>query len=130
MGRRPTYVFSFMPGVKTVDEQRAKNIKANEQNKKYRKQLGRKLSVTNRMRKYGLTEEQFMNMLREQEFKCATCDASVSPDDTFATHIDHCHSTGAVRGVLCRLCNLALGYARDNPDTLDRMAAYLRKNRN
>lgn len=41
--------------------------------------------------------------------------------------IDHCHTTGAIRGVLCNECNLMLGYAHDGIDRLGMGAAYLRK---
>lgn len=42
-----------------------------------------------------------------------------------ALHFDHCHTTGRFRGWLCHHCNTGLGAARDNPDILRRMIAYL-----
>lgn len=45
-------------------------------------------------------------------------------------HFEHDHETGKFRGWLCRGCNVALGFMRDNPETLDRLAAYLRRNKN
>lgn len=41
---------------------------------------------------------------------------------------DHCHVTGEFRGWLCNGCNTALGQAKDNPDTLRKLAAYLERN--
>ena len=40
---------------------------------------------------------------------------------------DHCHVTGKFRGWICHKCNLALGHAADNPDTLMKLAKYLKK---
>lgn len=42
-----------------------------------------------------------------------------------ATVFDHCHATGMFRGYICSSCNLAIGHARDNPKTLQRMVKYL-----
>lgn len=39
--------------------------------------------------------------------------------------IDHDHKTGAIRGMICRKCNLGLGYFKDSPDALKRAADYL-----
>ena len=39
--------------------------------------------------------------------------------------VDHDHETGKVRGLLCNGCNIAIGYAKDSPETLRRMAAYI-----
>ncbi|MFF3290030.1 endonuclease VII domain-containing protein [Streptomyces sp. NPDC003023] len=45
-----------------------------------------------------------------------------------AVHVDHCHRTGRVRGVLCFNCNSAIGKLGDDPDTLRRAIAYLEGN--
>lgn len=45
-----------------------------------------------------------------------------------AAHVDHCHETGRVRGVLCFNCNSAIGKLGDDPDTLRRATAYLEGN--
>lgn len=56
---------------------------------------------------YGLTEDQTNALFDRFEGKCWNS-ACANP----ATDIDHCHDTGLVRGVLCRRCNLGLGYLR------------------
>ncbi|TGA93187.1 hypothetical protein E2651_35965 [Streptomyces sp. MZ04] len=45
-----------------------------------------------------------------------------------AVHVDHCHETGRVRGVLCFNCNSAIGKLGDDPDTLRRAVTYLEGN--
>lgn len=45
-----------------------------------------------------------------------------------AAHVDHCHETGRVRGVLCFNCNSAIGKLGDDPDIVRRAAAYLEGN--
>ncbi len=76
---------------------------------------------------YGITPEQYEAMLFAQGGKCATCDRvhvdSISGKERL--HVDHCHDTGKVRGLLCHYCNIAAGMLGDNPETLKRIAAYL-----
>lgn len=77
----------------------------------------------NWLKRYGLDEADYARMLQEQASACATCGAEFR--STRDTCIDHCHASGAVRGLLCRWCNLAIGYATDNPTRLKAMARYL-----
>jgi hypothetical protein len=74
----------------------------------------------NLLGRYGLVEADFERMRNEQAGCCAVCD---QPTQKF--HIDHCHDTGKVRGLLCGPCNQGLGFFRDNPDRLMAAAAYL-----
>jgi hypothetical protein len=74
-----------------------------------------------RLTRYGVTQEMFDQMVADQNNLCAVCDAEMTPP-----HVDHDHTTGVVRGLLCRSCNWALGHFYDDPDRLDRAAAYLR----
>lgn len=78
-------------------------------------------------RKYGLTPEQFKQMEDAQDGRCAGCQSlgSAYGDVTRRLSVDHCHSTGVIRGLLCNICNLSLGKLGDSPATLRRLADYL-----
>lgn len=74
---------------------------------------------------YGITPEQFESLFSAQGRACAICR---TPDfGTRAPHIDHCHETGKVRGILCDPCNRGLGTFGDDPARIDAAAEYLRK---
>ncbi len=59
-------------------------------------------------------------LLAAQDGRCAICH-EVAP----RLAIDHDHSTGAVRGILCDPCNMGLGHFRDNPELLAEAIRYL-----
>jgi hypothetical protein len=71
--------------------------------------------------KYGLTREQFESMEAEQGYRCAICHAAFDERPC----IDHDHETGTVRGLLCRMCNVGLGYIERTPEWVDEAKAYL-----
>jgi hypothetical protein len=75
-------------------------------------------------RKYKLTLEEYNVMIEHQENKCEICGKEFS--DKLRPHVDHCHKTGVVRGLLCRWCNLSLQYI-DNNKFLDKSLEYLNK---
>lgn len=78
--------------------------------------------------KYGLTEEQFDAMLVEQGNSCAICRLEEPGGRYKKWHIDHCHKTGKVRGLLCAGCNTMLGHAKDSVKTLGEAIGYLQRN--
>ncbi len=71
-----------------------------------------------------MTVEQYDEMFEKQGGRCAIC-RSDEPGWSKGWHVDHCHQKGHVRGVLCHKCNLMIGLASDNPDTLRAAANYL-----
>lgn len=72
---------------------------------------------------YGITVEQFDELLRSQNNCCALCHKIF--EDT--PNVDHCHSTGVVRELLCGHCNKGLGHFFDNPELLIAAANYIIK---
>ena len=75
---------------------------------------------------YGITEAQYDEMLASQGGKCKICQIRSSQSDGRSLAVDHCHVSGAVRGILCYSCNTMLAKMRDTPECFDRAAAYLR----
>jgi hypothetical protein len=73
--------------------------------------------------KYGITQEQFLKLKDSQNNKCAICQDSLDGEKN--CHIDHCHTTKKVRGILCKKCNLAIGLLRDSPKILQSAINYL-----
>lgn len=66
----------------------------------------------------------FNSQLARQRRSCAGCGKGISES---TARIDHCHTTGKVRGLLCDSCNWALGHAKDDPAVLRRLMAYLHR---
>lgn len=85
----------------------------------------RKISARKRYlrRTYNLTPEEYNVMLTEQKGLCRIC------EDRPATAIDHCHTSGQIRGILCSPCNTALGGFQDSVSILRQAANYLVQSR-
>ena len=97
-------------------------------NKEHRRQYMQEYNRKKRLASYGLTESDFDNLFESQGKKCAICETETPTKKGWC--VDHCHETGDVRGVLCDHCNLMLGYAKDQVNTLQTAITYLRKNKN
>tara|TARA_R110000765_G_scaffold372486_1_gene462905 strand:- start:2 stop:475 length:474 start_codon:yes stop_codon:yes gene_type:complete len=80
------------------------------------------------IKQYGLSLEDYNNMLDKQNHKCKICLTSFTTLNTKDIHIDHCHTTNKVRGILCRLCNTGLGQFKDNTERLTQAINYLQEN--
>ncbi len=74
---------------------------------------------------YGLTLDDLQQMFEDQDGRCAICDTPF--DDDLVPHVDHCHETGRVRGLLCIRCNTGIGLLGDNEDRLAEAIRYLRE---
>lgn len=87
------------------------------------------VSDINRLARFGITPEQYTQMLEAQGGVCAIC---CQPERGRAKNgrikklaVDHDHETGAVRGLLCANCNKGIGNLGDDPERLMAAAAYL-----
>lgn len=68
-------------------------------------------------------------MLKEQGGCCAICGTNRSEraGEPINFSVDHCHTTGAIRGLLCNMCNRGLGFFGDNLEGIKKAVAYLEK---
>ena len=79
-------------------------------------------------RKFGITPETYYQLSESQSHLCAICNGI---DDRGAKlAVDHCHNTGKIRGLLCRKCNVALGYLNDDIVLLESALNYLKSHKN
>lgn len=68
----------------------------------------------------------FVGLFEKQEGRCASCNIRLNNDKN--AHLDHCHKTGAVRGILCHGCNVALGFVDHSIERLESLISYLESN--
>lgn len=77
------------------------------------------------LHQYGLTEGCYSSMVTAQGGKCKICARPASEERYGLLSVDHCHTTGAVRGLLCTRCNTSIGGFGDDPAVVLRAAKYL-----
>jgi len=83
--------------------------------------------VRERLKMYGLTEQNLRDMMDVQRGCCDICGLSLDSGKKNILHVDHCHRTGEVRSLLCDICNVGLGHFKDNSSVLRRAADYVDK---
>jgi len=88
------------------------------ENKKKNKKIAR-------LKKYGLTLDQWNQMREDQKHKCLICHTHEKDCQQETLCVDHCHSTGKVRGLLCHNCNRGIGLMNDCPENVKRALEYL-----
>lgn len=95
--------------------------------------FARQRNRARKLKTFGLTLADYQQLLEDQHGVCAICNqpetaapAMKYDDTTRPLAIDHDHTTGKVRGLLCHRCNVVLGLADDDPDRLETAARYLR----
>jgi hypothetical protein len=88
-------------------------------NKNYQKAYHRKI-------KYNLTQEEYDLKLKKQNYSCGIC--GLHQDDYHKSFsVDHNHSTGAVRGLLCNNCNSGIGFFMENLTVIKKAIKYLKE---
>lgn len=71
--------------------------------------------------RYGLTKDDFMSLHEKQGGKCAIC------GQPRRLMVDHCHTSGRVRGLLCAKCNTAIGYLGEDPGVMANAINYIKE---
>lgn len=88
--------------------------------------VGRPEGVRRRhlLAKYGMSPADWDRLFEVQSGRCAIC--QLHEDEAGGRlHVDHCHATGSVRGLLCRGCNTGIGKLREDPEIIRAAAAYV-----
>lgn len=103
---------------------------SNECYKNYRKSNSKDKKYLNKIHqkkyKYGITEEEYLQMFLNQKNSCKICQTPFSDESRYTLAVvDHCHETGKVRGLLCQRCNRALGGFKDSLEILKNCISYL-----
>lgn len=93
-----------------------------------------KVRALNLRRCYGLTPDEYDRMYDQQAGRCAICSKGCIRFGTGTAEtrdqvlcVDHCHTTGAVRGLLCGHCNRGIGFFRNDPAVLHAAIEYLKR---
>lgn len=101
------------------DYRNANRVKIREQGRKHK-----------RNKRYNITQEQYEQMLREQDGKCAICSQAEvrfnkKTGQIWSLSVDHDHKTNKIRKLLCHSCNVGLGAFKDSAVLLQRASVYL-----
>lgn len=72
---------------------------------------------------YGIGIKEFEELLAAQNGVCAVCEGP--PMGKGQYHVDHCHQSKVIRGLLCHKCNVALGMVKDDVEHLRKLIDYL-----
>lgn len=91
--------------------QQARNSHIRNRHKHADKNINRYL-----IKKYGITSEQKEQMFNSQNRKCLICKLTI--EKRRSIHVDHCHITGEIRGILCHMCNTKLGWYEKHAESI------------
>jgi len=95
-------------------------------NAAYRRANPQRIAGYSMKHKHGLTMIEYEALLCQQGGVCKVCRQEAEPVGIKRRlHIDHCHETGRIRGLLCHNCNVSLGLMKDDPARIRALADYL-----
>lgn len=102
----------------------ASTVIAKEYAREWRKANPDKAKNANLKSVHGITLKYYLKLRDSQNNSCAICKKH-EDEEPLAMAVDHCHTTGKIRGLLCANCNRALGLFKDNRDFLKSAITYL-----
>lgn len=94
---------------------------------KYRSECKDCLIELVKYREYGVCKVKYEELLLAQGGSCAICKTKFSNSRYNKLSIDHCHTTGKVRGLLCNNCNTAIGLLKESIHRLEAAKEYLQR---
>lgn len=111
--------------LKNPEKVALQNLRRREKNKEWYQHNKDKCRDSWLVKKYGMTLNEYITMLKKQKFKCKICGTKqCSTGKQLA--VDHCHITQKIRGLLCFQCNSAIGQLKHNIVLLEKAIEYLR----
>lgn len=113
---------------RTIAKQRANPEFYNARVKAWQKANPDRVKDTILKRDFGISLEQYNQLLKTQDNSCAICKTNQSQQRIMMA-VDHDHTSNKIRGLLCDLCNRGIGLLKDDPMLLDRASSYIRYNR-
>lgn len=118
------YYFSGVPCVNGHTSKRSvHNSECIECRPIYRKKYAKVRKFNRLFEVYKINETEYQNLIRLQNNKCKIC---LNELKSKSIHIDHCHETSLIRGVLCSRCNQAIGLLKDNLNSIERAYKYVK----
>jgi uncharacterized protein (DUF927 family) len=111
------------------DSHRAKFNRSQDEWRKRNPDKVQAIQIRRKLKKYGLTPEEYNRLRALQDGRCAICRRHETKGKSFdrLLAVDHCHATGVNRGLLCVNCNAILGHAQDSTAVLLAAIAYLER---
>lgn len=82
----------------------------------------------NLKKKFNILEEDYLSILKLQNYSCEICGKN-EKEFVRRLAVDHCHSTGKIRGLLCHNCNTGLGKLGDSIESLTKALNYLKESK-
>ena len=113
-----------------TEKYRQANWPAIREKRRLQRRKDRELGLSNQWiwslrNKYGIEPEDYLAMVARQNGKCAICRRESPRSSSRRLFVDHCHSTGRVRGLLCSPCNSAIGLLREDAKLFYNAVRYL-----
>jgi hypothetical protein len=100
--------------------------KQKEYYREYTKRNRERVRARNILKLYGITLEEWSMVFSLQGNKCAICESTEPGNRQGGWSCDHDHRTNKFRGILCNVCNVMLGHAKDDISILEKAIAYLK----
>ena len=124
--RREASTDGKSPHCKVCDNKRRKKWREDNPERNQASQRNRNL-----LKRYGITLAEYQSLFEAQGCKCGICgvvenySGHTGPRKEWSFSVDHCHTTGKIRGLLCNDCNRALGLFKDDKELLKSAIVWL-----